>query len=82
MLTNRSLGSVVTINCVWLFVCHAQPGITSRREHVTIYHAGRREDVTISAQSQTTPSTLPLRDGVNSVCSHTRSWMKFPPLSV
>ena len=26
-----------------------QPGITARREHVTIYHSGRREDVTISS---------------------------------
>ena len=26
-----------------------QPGITARREHVTIYHAGRREYVTVSS---------------------------------
>ena len=30
-------------------MCCMQPGITARREHVTIYHAGRREYVTVSS---------------------------------
>jgi len=30
-------------------MCLIQPGITARREHVTIYHAGRREYVTVSS---------------------------------
>ena len=33
----------------WVFVGCGQPGITARREHVTIYHAGRREYVTVSS---------------------------------
>ena len=32
-----------------LFMEFLQPGITARRKHVTIYHAGRREYITVSS---------------------------------